>query len=307
MPSLVVYSAPATEPITVSEVMDHCRIDADNQEPAPGALTCALAGAGAGNVENGAHRYIVTFVTSTGETQAGDISAAVTVTDKTINGKIALSAIPLGGSLVTSRKIYRTVAAGTAYLLLTTIADNTTTTYTDNIADASLGAEVPATNTTGDALLNVLIATVRQAAETILKRYLITQTVDLYLDEFPCWEISLPPLQSVTAITYFDTDGVEQTLASNRYLVDNSGKPARITPVYGNVWPSARYQNNAVKIRFLAGYGAAADVPQCIKTWMMMRIKTIYEVRDSVTTSNGSIVLQPEYIDRILDPEKVYY
>ena len=305
MPSLVVYSAPATEPVTVAEVMAHARIDADNQEPAPGALTCAL-GSGVGNVDNGAHRYTVTFVTATGETQSGDISAAVTVADKSVNGKVALSAIPIGGSLVTSRKIYRTAAAGTAYLLLATLADNTTTVYTDNTADSSLGAEAPSTNTTGDPLLNMLIAAARQHAETLLKRYLITQTIDYYLDCFDSWEIKLPPLQSVTEITYVDTDGVTQTIDSADYLVDAVSVPARITPAYGETWPIPRTQNNAVKIRFIAGYGAASEVPQCIKNWMLMRIKTLYEARDSVTTANGFIVLPQHYIDSMLDPERVW-
>lgn len=307
MASLVVYSAPATEPVTVAEVMAHARIDADNQEPAPGVLTCALAGSGAGNVENGAHRYVVTFVTASGETQAGDISAAVTVADKTVNGKVALSAIPIGGSLVTSRKIYRTVAAGSVYLLLTTLADNTTTTYTDNTADASLGAEAPSTNTTSDPILSIVIASARKSAETLLGRYLITQTIDLYLDCFDEWEIRLRPLQSVSAITYVDTDGVTQTLSAANYHVDAMSEPARITPAYGQVWPTTRYQNNAVKIRFVAGYGAASAVPECIKDWMFLRIKQIYDQQGMVNVGNIVTEFPYSFVDGLLDPEKVYY
>jgi hypothetical protein len=44
---------------------------------------------------------------------------------------------------VNTRKIYRTVAGGSTFKLVTTIADNTTTTYTDNTADGSLGANAP--------------------------------------------------------------------------------------------------------------------------------------------------------------------
>lgn len=303
--SLVVYSPPATEPVSVAEVMQFCRIDSDNQEPAPGAVTVALA-SGAGNVDNGAHRYLCTFVTATGETQAGDVSAAVTVVSKAVNGKVSVSGIPIGGSLVTARKLYRTIAGGSQYLLLATIADNTTTTYTDNTADSSLGVEAPSTNTTGDPLLSILIASARQHAETVLKRYLITQTIDLYLDCFDEFEIKLPPIQSVSAITYVDTNGDTQTLAADQYLVDAVSTPARITPAYGVTWPSVRYQNNAVKIRFIAGYGAASAVPQCIKNWLLMRVKTLYETRDSVTMANGTIVLPESYIDGLLDPERVW-
>lgn len=106
-------------------------------------VAVALAGAGAGNVENGAHGYKVTFVHSSAGESGGSSAASVTVVDKTTDGEVAVSSIPLGPTGTTSRKLYRTVAAGSTYKLLTTIADNVTTTYTDNTADASLGATIP--------------------------------------------------------------------------------------------------------------------------------------------------------------------
>lgn len=109
---------------------------------APGACTPALAGA-AGNVTNGNHYYAITFVSAIGETELGTTSAVVDVDDKTINGQISLTAIPTGdvdNTNITSRKIYRTKSGNaTAFYLLTTLADNVTTTYTDNTADADLG------------------------------------------------------------------------------------------------------------------------------------------------------------------------
>lgn len=67
----------------------------------------------------------------------------------TAGNQVALSSIPIGASAVTARKVYRTVAAGAQLKLLTTIADNTTTTYTDSTADASLGANVPTSDASG--------------------------------------------------------------------------------------------------------------------------------------------------------------
>lgn len=313
--TIVVYAAAATEPLTVAEVMAHCQIDVSNQEPAPGAITVALLTA-AGNVNAGVHRYLVTFVTADGETQAGTVSASVTADAP--HGQVALSAIPLGGSLVTARKLYRTAAGGSTYLLLATLANNTATTYTDNIADASLGAQAPTTNTTSDPLLNLLIASARAAAETELHRYLVTQTLDAYLDHFPrypnprfCdfgtkYDITLPPLQSVSSITYVDTDGVTQTLAADQYLVDVKSAPARIAPAYGVSWPSTREQNNAVIIRFVAGYGAASAVPQCIKNWMLMRIRTLWANRGQIVVgTNGLVEIPQSFVDSLLDSERV--
>ena len=309
---IVVVTPPATEPLTLDEVAAHCRIDDTNQENAPSAPTAALATPPvAGNVDNGAHRYLVTYVTADGETQAGVASAAVTVADKTVNGQVALTGIPLGGASVTARKLYRTLAGGTTYALVATIANNTATTYTDNIADASLGVGAPTTNTTGDPLLIMLIQAARQHAEQELRRYLITQTLDAYFHEFPDADddahlrFNLPPLQSVTSITYLDIDGVTQTLAASQYVVDAVSRPARIEPAYGVVWPASREQMNAVKVRFVAGYGAASAVPACIKNWMLMRIKTLWDQRDQLTKQLGMPVFEPSFVDGLLDPERV--
>jgi hypothetical protein len=53
--------------------------------------------------------------------------------------QIDLSVIDVGPTGTSSRKIYRTAAGGASYLFLTTIANNSATTYTDNIVDSSLG------------------------------------------------------------------------------------------------------------------------------------------------------------------------
>lgn len=322
---IVVSTPPATEPLTVSEVMAHLRIDSTSQEPAPGAITAALpVTLISGNVDNGTHRYLATFVTASGETQAGIVSSAVTIVDKTVNGKVELTNIPIGGALVISRNIYRTAAGGSIYLFLATISNNTATIYTDNIADSSLGIGAPAANTTDDPVINMLITSARQAAELELHRSLITQTQDLYLDYFPgqdprWWEIRerkvfywneyeiiLPPIQSVTSITYYDINGVLQTLAADQYAVDNKSMPSRIVPAYGLSWPSARPQNNAITIRFVSGYGSSADVPKCIKNWMLMRISAAWEYRGPlVAGERGFNELPTSFYDGLLDPERI--
>lgn len=274
-----VITAVAVEPITTAEAIQQCRIDETGQEPAPGAITCALASpAVAGNVDNGAHRYCATFVTADGETQAGAISAAVTVADKTTNGKVSLTAIPLGGALVTSRKLYRTAAGGSTYLLLTTIADNTTTTYTDNIADSALGAEAPATNSTGDPELAGLATSAREYAEHETGLALAPRTLEMALDAFPGddeeIELDMPPVSSVTSITYVDADGAEQTLDSETYALSTYGKwPRSVRLTYGNSWPSTRDQKDAVQIRYVTGY---ASCPKAARQGMLLELQLQY-------------------------------
>lgn len=60
------------------------------------------------------------------------------------NEDVELSNIPLGPSGTTNRKIYRKDSStGGSYKLVTTISDNTTTTYTDSTADVSGNAALP--------------------------------------------------------------------------------------------------------------------------------------------------------------------
>ena len=112
------------------------------------ALTAALSGV-AGNINNGTHIYKITFITDTGETLPGTVSNTITVTDNTVNGQVSLTNIPVSAqSSVRSRKIYRQFNGAGDYKLLTTIANNTATTFTDNVANATLTTVAPTSNTT---------------------------------------------------------------------------------------------------------------------------------------------------------------
>jgi hypothetical protein len=120
--------------------------------PAPTSPVAALvAPPAAGAVPNGSHTYRVTFVTAQGETTPGGESNAVVVADLTVNGQVRLTGIPVGPAGTTARRIYRAPLTGGAVKLVGTVADNVTTTLTDTLADAGLGADAPVTNTAADA------------------------------------------------------------------------------------------------------------------------------------------------------------
>jgi len=153
-------------------------------------------------------------------------------------------------------------------------------------------------------MLGTLITAARQEAEKITRRALVTQTWELVLDCFPA-EICLPlpVLQSVTTIKYIDTDGTEQTLLNTTYQVDTDSQPGRIIPAYGQIWPSTREQLNAVRIRYVAGYGLADAVPAAIKQWILIKVATLYEQREAVNV--GNIVNTIPFVDGLLDEYRV--
>lgn len=130
----------------------------DKMLAAPGASTATLGAGGTNLLTAGAYKWKITFVTAAGESEAGAVSNTLTVNPAT-QLPPALSAIPTdatAGVTVTARKVYRTVAGGSVFLLSGTIANNTTTTYTDNIPDASLGAAAPSTNSAVPMKVNMM-------------------------------------------------------------------------------------------------------------------------------------------------------
>jgi uncharacterized phiE125 gp8 family phage protein len=299
--TLVRVAPPAIEPLTLAEVVAHLRLDDGNVEPVPGAPSVALALAGAGNVNNGAHRYRVTFITADGETDGGAISAPIVVIDKTTNGQVTLTDIPIGGAQVTARTIYRTLAGGADFFLVATIANNTVTTYVDNVADNVLGAGVPVSNTTGDPLLLSLITAARELVEGYTNHALITQTHRLSLDAFPNSDVinlQAHPVQSIDSFTYIDGSGASVPFAD--YTLDRDAYPARVVLNYGKSWPSTRASRNAIAITMKVGFGdTAADVPSRIRAAMKLLIGTWYENREGVNVGN-IVTTMPMAVEALL-------
>lgn len=131
---------------------------------------------------------------------------------------------------------------------------------------ATLGIN-DSTDTHRDGVITARINAARLWAEEHTRRAFVTQTWELYADCFGDYFDLKSKLQSVTSVSYYDADGVLQTLAADQYLVDTVN--SRLYPAYGVSWPSTRDQVNAVIIEHVAGYGAASYVPQGIKEALM--------------------------------------
>ena len=105
----------------------------------------------------------------------------------------------------------------------------------------------------------------------------------MYFDRFPsCIELLNPPVQSVTSVYYVNSAGVDTLLSADQYRVDLVSLYPRLEPAYGLSWPVTRNISNAVKVTYLAGYGATADkVPQNIKSCIMAIAADLFEHRES--------------------------
>ena len=174
-----------------------------------------------------------------------------------------------------------------------------------------------------DSLIQVLISAARQAAETLTNRQFVTARWRMVLDSFPGPSLmgvpagqtfTLPghavllpksPVASVVEIRYLDMAGAWQVMSAANYTVDSACEPARITPVFGQIWPIPLPQIGAVSVIFDAGYGDASAVPEGIKTWIKLRLGSLYVHREEVASMTRGRIDPLPFIDGLLDPYKV--
>ncbi len=143
-----------------------------------------------------------------------------------------------------------------------------------------------------DAYINSCVVAARQWIEGQTKRAMITQTWDYGIDyiwpvkhgqhtiEFPLNPIATQGSPETIIITYVDSDGNSQTLASTQYIIAARTHNSFIVPAYGVTWPAVRRVPDAITVRFVAGT-AADSVPQELKQAVMILAGHYYEHRET--------------------------
>lgn len=136
----------------------------------------------------------------------------------------------------------------------------------------------------------------------VLGRCLVTQTWRQDFAGFSsCMRLPLGPVASITSITYYDADNVQQTLSAGVYglFTDERGSYAGLKP--GQSWPSVYSRADAVSVTFVAG-SAAADVPAPIKAAIMLLVGHWNENREAVTA--GSMSELPLAVNALISPHR---
>lgn len=141
---------------------------------APPGTAPTLADAGTSGAHNGTYEARVTFYNgNTGhESSAGPTSGTVTVTNK----DISWTAIPTSADTqVTARRLYiRNTTTQQNFYLVTTIADNVTTTFTSDVADTALTVVGPDTDENDQPPTGLVALAAHRS------RLFVTDGVDLY-------------------------------------------------------------------------------------------------------------------------------
>lgn len=139
--------------------------------------------------------------------------------------------------------------------------------------------------------LQDLLKSARTAVEREAYRRLITQTVEMHLEDFPGTygdiEIRLAPIISITHVKYYDQDDTLQTYSSGNYYADLASVPPRIVLETSQSWPNTQLSRpNKVVVTMQAGYGAtAASVPAAARLAIVEYCRTH---RDGCEGNSGS-------------------
>jgi hypothetical protein len=173
-----------------------------------------------------------------------------------------------------------------------------------------------------DTYIGNLITAARQFCEDFTGRAFITQTWELWRDQFPArkacgndWrdgiteepisyvdgepgiiEFPKAPLISVTSVTTYNDSDVAAVFSAASYRVDTIREPGRIALVRGALWPVDLRPTSAIKIVATCGYGTTgASVPMAIRQAILLIVAHCFENREPVLIGTISKELEAGY------------
>jgi len=138
--------------------------------------------------------------------------------------------------------------------------------------------------TQDDGLIGSLITAAREWCEAFCERAFVFQTKRLLMDFFPGYvdfkmagqrvsspfvsgsnavlvgiryaiALPWPQVRSIALFQYQDENGNLQEMTANaNFIQDLDSQPARLMPLFGQMWPVARVVSNAVQVDYVTGY-----------------------------------------------------
>lgn len=137
----------------------------------------------------------------------------------------------------------------------------------------------------------------------VLGRPVVRHVFDGVLADFPAFgapiRLPCPPLVSVASVKYYDTDGVQQTLADTEYSVSKHPVTPLIRCGIGQDWPLTANIHDAVTVRFTCG---PAETPEDIRHAMLLLVAHLFNNRGY----DQQDVKLPAAIDALLGPHRTH-
>lgn len=147
-----------------------------------------------------------------------------------------------------------------------------------------------------DADILLKLGAAREYCEGVLGVYLAPRLVEQTLDRFPCGAIILEagPVRLIDSIEYpLAEDGTPTEIDPLVFSLNDYVKPARVDLAFETNWPTdARAGTNAVRVRYVVGYGTINDsppdvlaVPKDIRAAMLLILGHLYDNREESTAA----------------------
>lgn len=157
--------------------------------------------------------------------------------------------------------------------------------------------------TVEDSLIESWITAAREVAEQYTGKALAPQTLEMALQCFPEYEddyidLDMPPVASITSIKYTDATGVERTIDPSAYSLSTYGDSRRVAPAYAVYWPVTQEIQDAVRIRYVAGY---TETPKVVKSAILLMVAWLNENRGDAMSPDD---IQPPAAKSLLNTVK---
>jgi uncharacterized phiE125 gp8 family phage protein len=153
------------------------------------------------------------------------------------------------------------------------------------IALGEVKAQLRVEHSDDDVMIHRLIAVAVAYTDVrgALGQAMITQKWAQWMGPNPQQKVALVlgPVQSVTAIKYYDVDGVLQTDTLTNYQTFGTDFTSTVGPKDGFSWPATQNRSDAIRIEYEIGFGnAISDVPQSIRHALMLLVGHWYDNRE---------------------------
>lgn len=106
-----------------------------------------------------------------------------------------------------------------------------------------------------------------------------------YLDDWEELLIPISPIISVDSVKYYDSDGVQQTLATSDWYADVQECPGKV--FFDNTPNLEDDRYNAIEVTVTAGYLNKTATPDGVLNLFLILLTDLYENRQSIDRSNS--------------------
>lgn len=139
----------------------------------------------------------------------------------------------------------------------------------------------------------------------IMGRAVMPQAVVQRMPDFSCLTLPYGKATSITAVNYYDTDGVMQAVPAAQYTLLNNAGGSYVHFIDAANIPSAFVRPDAVAVTYQAGYASAAAVPSAIKLAIVMMCSEWYENRTGTNEGRVQIRAIPNGVHDLLAAKRL--